>query len=72
MTVRPISAKLQEIAKNELNEVHENVQDCIETIKEWLIKQTYINSRTGIYSFLNFINYISIFLIKCFSLYVMT
>lgn len=46
MNVRPISEELQKIAKEELNEVPERIEEDIKHIKDWLSKQPHLNART--------------------------
>jgi len=51
--IRPLSKELALIAQIELNEVPSRIQEDLDTIKAWLVKQPHIKARTGNKKFVN-------------------
>lgn len=49
MTIRQLSQELANIAKNELCEDKNRLQDDLHSIKEWISKQPHLKARTGEY-----------------------
>ncbi|KAF5300305.1 hypothetical protein FQA39_LY11162 [Lamprigera yunnana] len=44
MSVRALPAELQQVAINELNEIPNQIQNDIQTIKDWIAKQPHLNT----------------------------
>jgi hypothetical protein len=47
MEVRPLSADLEAIALQELNEDRDRIEEDLKHIREWLSKQPHLTARTG-------------------------
>lgn len=49
MAVRPLPPALQKIARDELNEVPEDVKKNIEYLRDWINKHPHVKCGTGTY-----------------------
>lgn len=45
--LRPLSSELQKIAIEELNEVPERIYEDIQKLRDWVLKQPHLKSRTS-------------------------
>lgn len=46
LAIRPLSTQLQAVAKEQLNEEPEKIQENLEMLREWIKKSTHLRSRT--------------------------
>ena len=47
--IRLLSAELEIIARQELNEDTNRIESDLQALKDWLTKQTHLKARTGIF-----------------------
>lgn len=50
--IRPLPPCLQQVARDELNEVPERIESDLQALKDWIQKQRHLNARTGMIFFL--------------------
>lgn len=55
LAIRPLNSDLQVVAKEELNEETEKIQEFLETIREWIKKSTHLKARTDDQFLVNFL-----------------
>lgn len=46
-TMRPLTAKLAEIARNDLNEIPERIEQDLIILREWIRQQRHLRARTS-------------------------
>jgi hypothetical protein len=50
MEIRPLSADLEAIARQELNEYPATLEEDLKHIRDWLVKQPHLTARTGMFT----------------------